>query len=169
MGLEYDSRKKDGLKVERKSIANKNKLQLSSEVLRENDIITPQFDDENSVTDLRYVPVDISDDFNKKKKLSKVRSQSFNMRCSVYEKKLIELKAKHSRLSVSEFCRRAVFRVEIKERMSDQHIEIYKTLVKYHHNLKVTGNMFRKSDPELTKGVYQLANQIKAFLLNITK
>ena len=168
MGLEQDSRKKDGLLVERKPVTNKKQLLVSSEFLRENDAITLQIDENDFGSDAGCVPED-SNGSTKKKSLSKVRRQPIHIGCTLYEKKLLKLKAKRSRLSVSEFCLRAVFQVEIKERLSDEHIEIYKTLVRFHNNLKATGNMFRKSDPELTKSVNLLANQIKVLLLNITK
>ena len=51
---------------------------------------------------------------------------------------------------------------EIKERLSDDHIEIYKTLHKFHNNFKSIGNMYRKKNPKLTREVYGLANLIKA-------
>ncbi|WP_417359676.1 plasmid mobilization protein [Galbibacter sp.] len=169
MELDYDNRKKDGLVVERKPIPNKIKLQLSSEVLRENDTITPEFDNDNSVLDMPSVPVAAKENHTKKKRLSKNRNQSFRIGCSAYEKKLLKLIAKRSGLSVSELFRRAVFRVEVKERMSDQHIEIYKNLVLYHNNLKSAAYLVGEKDPKFTKGVNRLAGEIKALLLNITK
>ena len=168
MGLEQDSRKKDGLLVERKPVANKKQLLVSSEFLSENDAITLQIDENDFGSDVRFVPED-SNGSTKKKGLSMVKRHPIYIGCTLYEKKLLKLKAQRSRLSVSELCLRAVFQVEIKERLSDEHIEIYKTLVKFHNNLKSTDNMFRKSDPELTKSVNLLANQIKVLLLNITK
>ena len=171
MGLENDKRKKEGLLVERKPLTNEIKLQLSSEFLNENDAITPQLAESDSVqTNMCYLPVtSAANDYNINKRPFKVRKQTVRFQCSVYEKKLLQLKAKRSRLSVSEFCRRAVFKVEIKERLSDQHIEIYKTLVSYHNDLMFTGNTLGKSDPKLTEGVYQLANEIKALLQKIIK
>lgn len=104
-----------------------------------------------------------------RKELSKVKRQTVKFRCSVFEKKLLQVKARRSRLSVSEFCRRAAFQIEVKERLSDEHIEIYKTLVKYHNNFKSIGNMFRKRDPELSSTVYQLAREIKEHLQKLEK
>ncbi|MGJ8548386.1 mobilization protein MbpA [Winogradskyella wichelsiae] len=88
-------------------------------------------------------------------------------RCSVYEKKLLSIKAAASGLSLSEYIRRAVFEKEIKERFKEEHIEIYKMLIKYHNNFKAIGNMYRKRNPKLTEAVYELANEIKAHLKKI--
>lgn len=104
-----------------------------------------------------------------KKEMFKAKREFVKFRCSVYEKKLLYIKAKRSRLSVSEFCRRSIFNLEIKERLSDDHIEILKTLSKFHNNFKSIGNMFRKKDPKLSDTVYRLADQIKQELQKVQK
>ncbi|SDS74869.1 hypothetical protein SAMN04487764_2961 [Gillisia sp. Hel1_33_143] len=126
----------------------------------------------NLESNSRCVPVGtilISPDGRNEKKRFKGKSDCIKFRCSIYEKKLLKIKAKNSGLTISEFCRRAVFEKEIKERLSEDLIEIYKTLVKFHNNFKSIGNMFRKKDPKLTKEVYQLANEIKNHLKNVKK
>ncbi|MCM4156890.1 hypothetical protein DHD80_12845 [Gramella sp. AN32] len=82
---------------------------------------------------------------------------------------MLRIRAKQSGLSLSEFCRRAIYEKEIKERLSDDQIEIYKTLLKYHNNFKAIGNMFRKRDPKLTSAVYKLADEIKIHLQNLNQ
>lgn len=104
-----------------------------------------------------------------KKEMFKAKREFVKFRCSVYEKKLLYIKAKRSRLSVSEFCRRSIFNLEIKERLSDDHVEILKTLSKFHNNFKSIGNMFRKKDPKLSETVYRLADQIKQELQKVQK
>jgi hypothetical protein len=106
---------------------------------------------------------------NEKKERFKGKSEWIKFRCSIYEKKLLKIKAKQSGLTLSEFCRRAVYEKEIKERLSDDHIAIYKTLVKFHNNFKSIGNMFSKKDPKLTREVYALANAIKTHLQNLNR
>ncbi|WP_232228851.1 mobilization protein MbpA [Salegentibacter sp. T436] len=101
---------------------------------------------------------------NEKKERFKGKSQWIKFRCSIYEKKMLRVKAKQSGLTLSEFCRKAIYKKGIKERLSDDHIEIYKTLHKFHNNFKSIGNMYRKKDPKLTREVYDLANLIKAHL-----
>jgi len=174
MGLKTgDSRKKDRLLVERKSLERESKLQLPAELLDQNDTVVLQLSEEGLLeANARYVPVGtkpITPDGCNSKEQSKAKRHLVRFRCSAYEKKLLRLQAERSRLSMSEFCRRAVFQVEIKERLSDEQIEIYKTLVKYHNNFKSIGNMFRKRDSKLTQVVYQLAKEIKEHLQLIHK
>ena len=76
----------------------------------------------------------------------------------------VNIKASSSGLSLSEYIRRAVFEKEITERFKEEHIEIYKMLLKYHNNFKSIGNMYRKRNPKLTETVYELANEIKSHL-----
>jgi hypothetical protein len=105
----------------------------------------------------------------KKKKMFKAKRELVKFRCSVYEKKLLLVKAKRSGLSLSEYCRQVAGEKDIKERLSDDHLEIYKSLVRFHNNFKSIGNMFRKKDPGLSKAVYTLANEIKIHLQKIKK
>ena len=85
-------------------------------------------------------------------------------RCSVYEKKLLKVKAKRCGLTLSEYIRRSLFEKEITERFTDEHIELYKMMIKYHNNFKSIGNMYKQRNPKLTETVYDLANEIKAHL-----
>ena len=126
----------------------------------------------NTNSNSRCVPVGtkmIAPGGRKKKEMFKAKREFVKFRCSVYEKKLLYIKAKRSRLSVSEFCRRSIFNLEVKERLSDDHIEILKTLSKFHNNFKSIGNMFRKKDPRLTTAVYALADEIKQQLEKVQK
>ncbi len=130
-----------------------------------------------SATDLegnaRCVPVGTilitPDGRNEKKERFKGKSEYIKFRCSIYEKKMLRIRAKQSGLTLSEFCRRSIYEKEIKERLSDDQIEIYKTLLKFHNNFKAIGNMFRKRDPNLTKVVYNLADEIKNHLKNLNQ
>ena len=99
-----------------------------------------------------------------KKGVFKGKRDLVKFRCSVYEKKLLNIKASSSGLSLSEYIRRAVFEKEITERFKEEHIEIYKMLLKYHNSFKSIGNMYRKRNPKLTETVYDLANEIKSHL-----
>lgn len=100
----------------------------------------------------------------KEKKVFKGKVDFVKFRCSIYEKKLLKIKATKCRLSVSEFIRRSLFEKEIIERFTQEHIELYKMLLKYHNNFKSIGNMYRKRNPNLAKEVYDLANEIKIHL-----
>jgi hypothetical protein len=104
-----------------------------------------------------------------KKSVFKGKSDLVKFRCSVYEKKLLIIKAKRSGLTLSEYIRRCLFDKEITERFTEEHIAIYKMLIKYHNNFKSIGNMYRKRNPKLTETVYNLANEIKAHLKKFQK
>ena len=90
-------------------------------------------------------------------------------RCSAYEKKLLKVKAKRSGLSLSEYCRKSCMQKDIRERLSEDHIEFYKQFSVYRNNFKWIGNMFRKKDPRLSKKVYDLATEIDNHLKQLRK
>jgi len=98
------------------------------------------------------------------KKSSTVKNEIIKFRCTIYEKKVLKVKAKKSGLTLSEYCRKVAFEEKITERLTDEQIDIYKMLVSYHNNFKSIGNMFNKRNPELTKTVIQLADEIKIHL-----
>ncbi len=98
-----------------------------------------------------------------------MKREFVQFRCSIYEKKLLKIKAKKSGLSISEFCRRAVFDMKIVERFSEEQIDIYKVLVQYQVNFKRIGNMYRKRNPTLADEVVHLANEIRRHLNNLKK
>ena len=98
-----------------------------------------------------------------------MKKEFIQFRCSIYEKKLLRVKANKSGLSISEYCRRAAFDDRIIERLSEEQIEVYKMLVKYQMNFKLIGNMFRKRNPKLADEVVLLANEIRKHLYNFKK
>jgi hypothetical protein len=98
-----------------------------------------------------------------------MKREFVQFRCSVYEKKLLKVKAKKSGLSVSEYCRRAAFDDRIIERLTEDQIEAYKLLVNYQNNFKRIGNMFRKRNPRLSEEVTQLAKEIREHLLKFKR
>ena len=88
-------------------------------------------------------------------------------RCTIYEKKLLRIKAKAAGVTLSAFCRESLMEKEITERMSEEHIAAYKMLMGYHNNFKRIGNMYKKSNPRLTGEVLKVAEEIKKHLKNI--
>src|SRR5690606_6052907 len=153
---------KKGVLIERKAVENKNILKLSSDFLSENDSIIPELDKKESLK--TTLPNN-----SKKKRKSKRKTKYVKLYCTVYEKKLLKLRAKQSRLSLSEFTRRAVFKVQIKQRMTDQHIKAYKALVQFYNDFKTRGSNAHDSDPELAKEVNQLTKEIKSLVQTIIK
>ena len=98
-----------------------------------------------------------------------MKKEFVQFRCSIYEKKLLRVKANKSGLSISEYCRRAAFEDRIIERLTQEQIEMYKMLTKYETNFKRIGNMYRKRNPKLADEVVQLASEIRQHLLSFRK
>ncbi|MFD1161251.1 mobilization protein MbpA [Hwangdonia seohaensis] len=148
-------------------------LKIPTEVLGQSDSLELDLEKDLSENEKllgrnsRCVPVDtfsFAPLGRKVKKVFKGKGDLVKFRCSVYEKKLLKVKSSRSGLTLSEYIRRSLFGQEITERFSDEHIEIYKMLIKYHNNFKSIGNMYKKRNPKLTQEVYDLANDIKKHL-----
>ena len=90
-------------------------------------------------------------------------------RCSIYEKKLLKKRAKRAGISLSEYCRSSAFGNSVIERLTEEQLECYRTLVQYKNNFTRIGNMFRNRNPLLAKEVELLAEQIRKHLYNFGK
>jgi hypothetical protein len=150
-------------------------LLIPANILFNNDSIELEiepFDSEEKITvakSARCVSVDTitpSPPGRRKKKSVTAKSEIIKFRCSIYEKKLLRIKAKRSGLTLSEYFRRVTLEQKIIARLTDEQIDIYKMLINYHNNFKSIGNMFKKRNPKLTEMVYGLANEIKGHLKN---
>jgi len=149
-------------------------VKIPTDVINHSDSVELDFGDTSSKTKMllgrnsRCVSVDTFSfaplGRKEKKRVFKAKGDLVKFRCSIYEKKLLKVKAKRSGLTLSEYIRRSLFEKEITERFTDEHIELYKMLIKYHNNFKSIGNMYKKRNPKLTETVYGLANEIKAHL-----
>jgi len=148
-------------------------LLIPTNILFNNDSIELEiepFDSEQKMVvgkSARCVPVGTitpSPPSRRKKKSVTAKSEIIKFRCSIYEKKLLRIKAKKSGLTLSEYFRRVALEQKITERLTEEQIGIYKMLVNYHNSFKSIGNMFRKRNPKLTEMVYELANEIKSHL-----
>ena len=151
----------------------KQTVKIPTDVLNSSDSIALDLERDSSEKEMvlgrnsRCVSVDtfsFAPEGRKEKKVFKGKGDLVKFRCSIYEKKLLKVKAKRSGLTLSEYIRRSLFEIEITERFTDEHIELYKMLIKYHNNFKSIGNMFKKRNPKLTQEVHDLANDIKAHL-----
>ena len=152
---------------------NEQYVEIPTDVLNHSDSVELDFSDTSSKTKMllgrnsRCVSVDtisFTPLGRKEKRVFKGKGDLVKFRCSVYEKKLLKIKAKRSGLTLSEYVRRSLFEKEITERFTEEHIELYKMLIKYHNNFKSIGNMYKKRNPKLTETVYGLANEIKGHL-----
>lgn len=155
--------------VERKSKADKNKIELTPELLNDRDSISIELTEKDSLqTNSRCVSVDTfsitPDGRNEKKRVFKGKTELIKFRCTSLEKKLLKNRAKRCGLTISEYFRRIAFDRKITERLTEDEITIYRTLVKFHNNFKAIGNMYRKRNPHLTEKVYWLADEIREHL-----
>ncbi len=149
------------VKIPTKVLSQSDSIELDMERnITENEIIVGRNSRCVSVDTFSFAP----EGRKEKKRVFKGKGDLVKFRCTIYEKKLLNIKAKQSGLSLSEYIRRSLFEQEITERFSDEHIEIYKMLIKYHNNFKSIGNMYKKRNPKLTQEVYALANDIKTHL-----
>ncbi|WP_435139064.1 mobilization protein MbpA [Formosa sp. A9] len=173
MGLEINqdhfgnlNNKEKILRVPKESMGNEDGIQIDLDL---------QFSETTSEVEgnSRCVSVDTifsaPEGRRKKKEMFKAKGDLVKFRCTVYEKKLLRVKAKRSGLSISEYVRRCVFEQEILERFTEEHITIYKMLIRYHNNFKSIGNMFKKRDPKLMQKVHALADEIKQHLNNFQR
>ena len=152
----------------------KQTVKIPTDVITHSDSVELDFKETSSKTKMvlgrnsRCVSVDTfsfaPEGRKEKKRVFKGKGDLVKFRCSVYEKKLLNIKAARSGLTLSEYIRRSLFEQEITERFTEEHIELYKMLIKYHNNFKSIGNMFKKRNPKLMEEVHALANEIKAHL-----
>ncbi|RKN82858.1 hypothetical protein D7Z94_03185 [Ulvibacterium marinum] len=90
-------------------------------------------------------------------------------RCSIYQKKLLKKRAKRVGISLSEYCRSSAFGNNVIERLTEEQLECYRTLVQYKNNFTRISNMFKKRNPLLAKEVENLAEEIRKHLYNFKK
>ena len=90
-------------------------------------------------------------------------------RCTLYEKKLLQKRAKRAGISLSEYCRSTAFGRTVVERLTEEQLECYKTLITYKTNFTRIGNMFKRHNPKLELEVQKLASEIRNHLRNFRK
>jgi len=98
-----------------------------------------------------------------------MKREYIQVRCSIYEKKLLQRRAARAGISLSEYIRNTAFDKNIKERITPEQLETYKMLVQYKNNFSRIGNMFKKRDPKLAREVEGLAKEIRTHLKNFKK
>jgi hypothetical protein len=151
-------------------------LKISTELIKDSDSVELDLETDSNGTEIilggtaRCVSVDTfsfaPEGRKVKKGVFKGKSDLVKFRCSIYEKKLLNIKATRSGMTLSEYIRRTVFEKEITERLTEEHIQLYKMLIKYHNNFKDIGNMYTKRDPKLKEAVCEIAKEIKAHFKN---
>jgi len=98
-----------------------------------------------------------------------MKREYIQIRCSIYEKKLLKKRAAKAGISLSEYLRSTAFERNIMERITPEQLECYQLLIQYKNNFSRIGNMFKKSNPQLTREVLQLAQEIRGHLKNFRK
>ena len=99
----------------------------------------------------------------------KMKREYIQIRCSIYEKKLLKKRAARAGISLSEYLRSTAFERNIVERITSEQLESYQLLVQYKNNFARIANMFKKGNPKLAKEVAQLAEEIRTHLRNFRK
>ena len=98
-----------------------------------------------------------------------MKREYIQIRCSIYEKKLLKKRAARAGISLSEYLRATAFKMNIVERLTPEQVECYQLLIQYKNNFMRISNMFKKSDPRLAKNVEDLAEEIRTHLQNFKK
>ncbi|TXD95500.1 mobilization protein MbpA [Gillisia hiemivivida] len=98
-----------------------------------------------------------------------MKREYIQIRCSIYEKKLLKNRAAKAGISLSEYLRSTAFQKNIVERITQEHLECYQLLVQYKNNFSRISNMFKKGNPQLAKEVKQLSEEIRTHLNNFRK
>ncbi|WP_282017015.1 mobilization protein MbpA [Salegentibacter mishustinae] len=98
-----------------------------------------------------------------------MKREYIQVRCSIYEKKLLQRRAARAGISLSEYIRATAFDKNIVERITPEQVENYQMLVQYKNNFTRIGNMFRKRDPKLAREVEDIAREIRNHLKNFKK
>ena len=98
-----------------------------------------------------------------------MKREYIQVRCSIYEKKLLQRRAARAGISLSEYIRATAFDKNIVERITPEQLETYQVMVQYKNNFTRIGNMFKKRDPKLAREVEDLAREIRTHLKNFKK
>ena len=91
------------------------------------------------------------------------RNQRIVFRVYSLEKKAIELAAQKSGLSVSDYARRVCLSQELKTRLTDEEVSIYKMLIEYRNNFARISNLVRHHQ-DFTQALKSLIDRIDQHL-----
>ncbi|WP_218972320.1 plasmid mobilization protein [Labilibaculum filiforme] len=93
-----------------------------------------------------------------------MKKQKIEFRVTSLDKAIIEKKAEHSGLSVSEYIRRSALNQKIDYKLTEKELEIYKDLHRYRRNFVLISNMFKIKDPDLVRSIRQTIEEIQEHL-----
>lgn len=92
------------------------------------------------------------------------KEEYIKFRCSPLEKAIIEEKAKLSGQSVSSFCRSSALNKKIGFKLTEEELQAYEMLVKYHNNFSRITNLLPNKDTELVNEITTTVQEIKQHL-----
>ena len=165
--IQTTKKEPEKFKINLDLIKNKDSISLGKETnINEEDSTSEKVSRWGSVA---TEPILTAPDGCSTKKPLSIKDEIIKFRCSTYEKKLLIIKVKRSGLTLSEYFRRIAFEQQIVERLTDDEIEIYQMLVKYHNNFKAISNLVKKKNPTLNATVLELANEMKFHLKKFHK
>lgn len=98
-----------------------------------------------------------------------MKREFIQIRCSIYEKKLLKNRAAKAGISLSEYLRSTAFQKNIVERITPEQLECYQLLIRYKNNFSRISSMFKKGNPQLAQEVKLLAEEIRTHLKNFRK
>ena len=90
-----------------------------------------------------------------------MRNTYITFKVSKLEKKLLQKAAKESGLDLSKYLRNVGLNKNLRARLTDEELALFKELIKIHNGWKSIGNMYRKKNPRLTSEIHQLADKIR--------
>ncbi|WCC43756.1 mobilization protein MbpA (plasmid) [Tenacibaculum finnmarkense] len=96
-----------------------------------------------------------------------IKKKRLELRCTALEKAIIKKKAENSGLSTSEFCRASALGQKIGSKFTDEEMEVYQTLHKFHKNFTALSNLFKAKNPSLSNETKVLADEIKQIIQKI--
>ncbi|HZJ36564.1 MAG TPA: hypothetical protein VFD29_08070 [Gillisia sp.] len=92
------------------------------------------------------------------------KKELIKLRCTGLEKAILQKKADNSGQSLSSFVRSAALGHKIGYKLTDEELEAYQMLTKYHNNFVAIINLLKKKDSNFAKEVMRTADEIKEHL-----
>lgn len=97
------------------------------------------------------------------------RNSLIPVRVTPLEKKVIQITAQKTGLTVSDFIRSAAMNKTVRIRFSDEELEAYKTLQEYHKHFARISNLMKSRDPQLNTEIEKTQKLIYEHLKKFEK
>lgn len=97
------------------------------------------------------------------------KTKNILLRVSLFDEKLIKIKAKDCGLSTSEYLRRCALNKKLPKALDNDELEVYKDLKKFYNNFNAISNLFKKGDHQkMLLEIEELKFELKKHLKKIT-